>query len=155
MTVGKAARYVAFGLILTGLAVAYVVGQQRAAAGATTEVCDLQFSNGATLSGVPVARTEAQEARGLMHKKDIGPGMLFTWDKPEPRVFWMHNTPHPLTIGFFDTDGVLFSLDNMQPNSDSYHFSFKPAVDALELGQGEYQKLGLTVGVKLVGRRCR
>lgn len=155
MNIRKATRYGVAGLIVVGLAVSYVVGRQQAAAGTPTETCDLVFSNGATLIGVPVAKTQAQEARGLMHKSEIGPGMLFTWDKPEPRVFWMRNTPTPLTIGFFDTQGVLFAIEDMQPNTDTNHFSFKPAIDALELGQGEYKRLGLEVGSRITGRRCR
>ncbi|MDP4573464.1 DUF192 domain-containing protein [Pseudomonas sp. LPH60] len=155
MNIRKATFYCVAGLILVGPVVAFVVGRQLAAAGTPTETCDLEFSNGATLYRVPVAKTAAQEARGLMHKTDVGPGMLFTWEKPEPRVFWMRNTPAPLTIGFFDTEGVLFSVEDMEPNSETNHFSFQPAVDALELAQGEYQRLGLSVGSALVRRKCR
>lgn len=155
MNIRKAARNGVAGLIVAGLALAFVVGRQQTRAATPTEFCTLHFSGGVILEGVPVARTPEQEARGLMHRDDAGPGMLFSWDKAEPRVFWMRNTRMPLSIGFMSADGTLFAIEDMQPNSDEYHFSLDPAQDALELAQGDFSRKGLGVGSRLLRRECQ
>lgn len=155
MNIRKAARNSVAGLIVAGLALAFVVGRQQTRAATPTEVCNLQFSGGITLADVPVATTPEQEARGLMHREDVGPGMLFSWPTAAERVFWMHDTPTPLSIGFFDANGRLFVIKDMQPNSDEYHFSDLPAKDALELAQGQFQARGLSVGSQRLNRDCR
>lgn len=141
-------------LIVVMLAVAFAVGRQQTRAAEPGEICDLYFSNGATLTGVPVARTVAQQTRGLAKRDDVGPGMLFTWETAEPRVFWMRDTRVPLSIGFFDDTGLLFAIQDMQPETDDYHYSIKPASDALELEQGQFQVHGLREGDRLIERTC-
>lgn len=80
--------------------------------------------------------------------------MLFTWETAEPRVFWMRDTRVPLSIGFFDDTGLLFAIQDMQPETDDYHYSIKPASDALELEQGQFQAHGLREGDRLIERTC-
>ncbi|WON78036.1 DUF192 domain-containing protein [Serratia sp. UGAL515B_01] len=132
----------------------FSIGNQQAQATQLAEKCDLHFSNGTVLQGVPVVRTIEQQAKGLSNRSNVGPGMLFSWDKPEPRIFWMRNTYVPLTIGFFDNTGLLFAVEDMQPETDDHHFSNQPALDALELAHGEFQKHGLKEGVRLTSRTC-
>lgn len=67
----------------------------------------------------------------------------------------MHNTPSPLSISFLDATGRIFSIQDMQPNSDDFHFSGEPAQEALELNQGRFAELGIKVGTRLVSRNCR
>lgn len=141
--------------IAAGLLLAFVVGRQQARAAMPVSSCDLHFSNGVVLQGVPVAETVEQQARGLSRLDDPGAGMLFTWANYEPRVFWMRDTYVPLSVGFFDREGLLFAITDMEPNTDTYHFSILPAADALELGAGEFGRQGLDVGVRLVDRECR
>jgi len=111
--------------------------------------CDLAFSNGLVLRDVPVARTPAEQSRGLSNRDDIGPGMLFAWPDARPVSFWMKDTFVPLSIGFFDASGVLFSIQNMTPQSLKSHPSVLPALHALELQQGDFQRLGITLGTRL------
>lgn len=150
-------RYVAgLGALAAGLALgaAGLAGLLPAWDSAITEACGLYFDNGAVLGGVPVARTAAQQARGLSHRDDAGPGMLFTYSSPEPRIFRMRDTRIPLTIGFFAADGELFAVEDMEPHSDTYHFSLAPALDALELAPGQFEAHGLAVGSRLLRREC-
>ena len=144
-----------FWLIPVGLALAFFVGRQNALASQPTKVCDLHFSNEVTIEGVPVAETREQQARGLSGVENVGQGMLFVWPVAEPRVFWMRDTRVPLTIGFFDEAGLLFGIQDMKPETDDYHFSIKPAVQALELAQGQFQGYGLKEGVRLIGQTCK
>lgn len=119
------------------------------------EICDLYFSGGVTLHAVPVAKTVAAQSLGLSKRDDIGPGLLFSWPTSEPRVFWMRDTRVALTVGYFDADGLLFAIDDMQPMTDTFHFSMQPASDALELAQGDFTRRGLSVGSRLIRRECR
>ncbi|MCF3643228.1 DUF192 domain-containing protein [Rhizobium sp. TRM95111] len=155
----KAARFrYAVGVASLGLSlltgVAYVTGTMPARASSINEACDLHFSNGVAFRGIPVARTTAQQARGLSHRDDAGPGMLFSWPTSEPRIFWMRDTRMPLSIAFFAEDGELFAIEDMQPNTDTYHYSLSPALDALELPQGQFARHGLPVGSRLLRREC-
>lgn len=122
----KSAVLIAAAAIL-GASLAYAASRGL---GAPTEACDLHFSNGVTLSGVPVARTPAAQEMGLSHRFDVGPGMLFTWGQAAHRTFWMRNTYVPLSIGFINADGVLFGIQDMQPETDTLHHSGEPATDA-------------------------
>lgn len=144
-------RSLSVALVLT---VAFSIGSQQAQATQLTEKCDLHFSNGITLAGVPVVRTLEQQAKGLSKRDNVGPGMLFSWDRAEPRIFWMRDTYVPLTIGFFDQTGLLFAVEDMQAETDDRHYSIQPALDALELARGEFQKYGLKEGVRLTARTC-
>lgn len=138
-------------LCLAGL----LPGLAAAAAPLPSLICDLRFSSGLVLPGVPVASTAAQQERGLSQRDSAGPGLLFTWPAAARRVFWMHDTRMPLTVGFFDAAGRLFDIEDMAPLSDVYHLSPGPASAALELAQGQFQAHRLAVGVRLVGRSCR
>lgn len=116
--------------------------------------CDLYFSNNVVLHAVPLADDEASHIRGLSHRTDVGNGMLFSWGNAAPRTFWMHDTPVALTIGFFDANRKLFLLEDMKPNSDQFHFSVQPALYALELKSGDFQRHHLTVGMVLTTIKC-
>ncbi|MCK9468063.1 MAG: DUF192 domain-containing protein [Porticoccaceae bacterium] len=145
---------VVMGMAAVGLAIAFFAGDQKAQAVEPSEACTLHFSNGVVLESVPVARTKAQKAKGLSGTDKVGRGMLFTWEDAEPRVFWMRDTRVPLSVGFFDAEGLLFGVVDMEPETDDYHFSIKPAADALELEAGQFQQYGLIKGVRLLNRTC-
>ncbi|MCO5066951.1 MAG: DUF192 domain-containing protein [Rhizobiaceae bacterium] len=144
------------GLILISFALTVLAGSDRSPPAANpTERCTLYFSGNISLANVPVARTAAQMAQGLMYREDAGSGMLFSWPSTEPRVFWMRNTHMPLSVGFISADGTLFAIEDMAPNTDDYHYSIQPASDALELAQGAFVRNGLTPGSRLIRRECR
>lgn len=145
----------AAGLIVTGLMLAFVVGRQQARAAEVTEACDLFFTGNVQLRGVPVARTKQQQAKGLSNRDDAGPGMLFAFDPPGKLAFWMRDTRIPLSIAFASEDGTLFAIEDMQPESDEYHLSMRPAKYALELAQGQFKRSGLAVGSRLTKKECR
>lgn len=144
------------GLTLGGFALSVLAGAGEIQPAANpTERCTLYFSGDITLADVPVARTPAQMAQGLMFRKDAGSGMLFSWPEAEPRVFWMRNTLMPLSVGFISADGTLFGIEDMALETDDYHYSTEPATNALELAQGEFAQKGLKPGARLLRRECR
>ncbi|WP_167375591.1 DUF192 domain-containing protein [Brucella cytisi] len=119
-----------------------------------SKLCDVNFSGGASLKGVQLAQTFKQIRRGLAGRDQIHSGMLFVWNEAEQRTFWMRNTPVPLSVGFFDEAGSLFAIEDMQPNTDTLHHSGAVAKYALELHQGDFQKLQIKIGTRIEGYEC-
>lgn len=66
-------------------------------------------ASGTAQLAVEVARTEREQEKGYMERKDIpeGTGMIFAYDADQQMHFWMKNTPHALSIAFIDSEGVL------------------------------------------------
>lgn len=100
-----------------------------------------------------VARTYEQQSTGLMYRRKMGinEGMLFVYEAPEVRCYWMRNTHIPLTIAFIGDDGAIVNLRDMQPRSERSHCSTKPVRYALEMNQGWFKARGLKPGFKLRG----
>jgi conjugative transfer signal peptidase TraF len=117
--------------------------------------CTLTFDNNITLNAVPLAETLEQQKRGLSGKENMAQGMLFTFAHPQRVGFWMKDTSTPLSIGFFDANGTLISIEEMKPNTKKLYFSAGDAKDALELPQGQFQELGIHSGVKLLHQYCK
>jgi len=128
--------------------------EESANGGVALERCDLTFGSGAKLYRVQQASTEQQQGRGLSHRGSAGQGMYFPLPKPDKMVFWMRDTYFPLTVGFFDPDGVLFRLEDMEPNTDTFHFSEAVASGALELPRGDFEGHRIRVGDKLTLVHC-
>lgn len=115
------------------------------------EVIDLTVDRGGrTLAfKVELAASAEAQARGLMFRTALGDneGMIFPSPAPEPRSFWMKNTPLSLDIIFVGPDGrianiaantVPYSLDSVRSNG--------PASAVLELRAGRAAELGIVPG---------
>lgn len=90
--------------------------------------------------------------RGLMERTDLKPdeGMLFVYLSPQQMSFWMRNTPTPLDIGFFTTDGTLKEVYQMQPYDETPVQSRSRELKfALEMNQGWFVKNEVKPGAKL------
>lgn len=100
-----------------------------------------------------MAQTMNEHTIGLMYRQTMGvnEGMLFIYDNPQVRCFWMRNTLLPLTIAFIADDGSIVNLEDMQPETESSHCAAKPVRYALEMNQGWFEKRGLKAGFKLRG----
>jgi len=100
-----------------------------------------------------VAATLPQQMTGMMFRRQMGSneGMLFVYDEPAPRCFWMRNTYVPLTIAFVADDGRIVNLADMQPLNDASHCSTEPVRFALEMNQGWFARRGIQPGFKLRG----
>jgi uncharacterized protein len=68
---------------------------------------------------VKVADTEARRERGLMKVTSmaVNDGMIFVFEDENILNFWMKDTLIPLSIGFFDKDGVLVDTQEMTTES--------------------------------------
>jgi uncharacterized membrane protein (UPF0127 family) len=117
-------------------------------------VCALVFDGGQRIEAVPAAVTDPQRRKGLSGRATATPGMLFSWPDSAERAFWMRDTRMPLTVAFLDRAGRVLQLADMQPDTTMPHHSEKPATDALELPQGDFQARGIHEGSRLVSRAC-
>jgi hypothetical protein len=103
---------------------------------------------------VELARTGAEQARGLMFRTDIPAdgGMLFApypaeGGPPREASFWMQNTPSPLDIIFIRADGTIARIaENTVPFSEDRVTSGEPVSAVLELNGGRSAELGISPG---------
>jgi uncharacterized membrane protein (UPF0127 family) len=105
---------------------------------------------------VEVARTEAEQAQGLMNRQTLAPdrGMVFPYDPPRQASFWMKNTLIPLDIIFIRADGTIARIEaNTVPLSLDPIASGEPISTVLELAGGRAAELGITPGAKVVWQR--
>ena len=98
---------------------------------------------------VEVARTSAQQARGLMFRTSLsdGRGMLFPFTENRMASFWMKNTVIPLDIIFIRADGRIENIAaNTVPYSTDPVESTAPVSAVLELRGGLAAELGIGKG---------
>ena len=100
-----------------------------------------------------VAQTEETRRTGLMHRESMKPneGMLFVFEAPDQRCFWMKNTLIPLSIAFIDDDGTIGNIADMAPQSTDTHCSKGAVRYALEMNQGWFAERGITAGTRIHG----
>lgn len=61
---------------------------------------------------VEVADNDAERAKGLMHRTELGAdqGMLFWFPSPRPITMWMKDTPLSLDMIFIKQDGIVHHI---------------------------------------------
>jgi uncharacterized membrane protein (UPF0127 family) len=99
---------------------------------------------------IPISRTEM--SRGLMYRESLptDSGMLFPYTEPQQVAFWMANTPLPLDIGFFDSNGNLLEIHRMVPFDTTRTVSRSDQVRfALEMNRGWFASHQLFPGARL------
>lgn len=98
---------------------------------------------------VEVARTGAEQARGLMFRTHLGAdrGMIFPMSPPRFASFWMKNTLIPLDMLFIRSDGTIANIAaRAVPHSLEPVSSSEPVGAVLEIEGGRAAKLGLKPG---------
>lgn len=101
---------------------------------------------------VEVARTAAEQAKGLMFRTELADdeGMLFPRNPPRFASFWMKNTVIPLDIIFVGTDG---RISNIAAMTTPYSLESIPsegvATAVLEIRGGRAAELGIVPGARV------
>lgn len=130
----------------------------NATAAATAKVAvTIRSMNGPHVFNVEVARSPAEQERGLMYRTDIPQdgGMLFApypadGGPPREASFWMKNTPTPLDIIFIRPDGTIARIaENTIPQSTDTVDSGEPVAAVLEILGGKSAELGIGEGDKV------
>ena len=101
---------------------------------------------------VEVARSESEQARGLMFRDKLAPdgGMIFPMNPPRPASFWMKNTVTPLDLIFIRPDGTIARISaEAVPYSLEPIDSGEPVSAVLELAGGRAAELGISEGDKV------
>ena len=113
----------------------------------------IELTAGMYVIQTEVAQTHQQHTVGLMHRRKLGinEGMLFVYQIPQIRCYWMRNTLIPLSVAFIDDDGAIINMKDMQPQTERSHCSIKPVRFALEMNQGWFDERGVKPGFKLHG----
>ncbi len=127
-------------------------GASAPAAGPKTVMDYFPIKVGARVVRMQLAIRPPEMQRGLMERRDLGrdDGMLFLYEKPQQLQFWMRNTPTPLDIGFFSSDGVLEEIYPLHPFDEKTVSSRSSRLQyALEMNQGWYQENGVKPGVSI------
>lgn len=98
---------------------------------------------------IELAETQAQQAQGLMFRRQMAPdaGMLFIYAKPQLAAFWMKNTFIPLDMLFIAADGRIAHIHpNAAPQSEATISAPAPVKAVLEVNGGLAARLGIRVG---------
>jgi len=104
---------------------------------------------------IELAYTRASRRRGLMFRDELPPnsGMLFVFDRPRRRSFYMKNCLIDLDIIFMADDGTVVKAVTMRapkPDEPLKYYSSGSAIKyALEVQAGTARKLGLAIGQKI------
>ena len=109
-------------------------------------------ANGRHAFRVEVARSDAEQAKGLMFRTEMAQdeGMLFPYDQPRVLSFWMRNTVIPLDLVFIDAQHRIINIaENATPYSEASIVSAAPGVAVLELNGGRTRALGIVAGNKV------
>jgi uncharacterized membrane protein (UPF0127 family) len=121
--------------------------------GLATGMVTLETKSGPRRYRVEIARSAAEQARGMMYRTEVpaGTGMLFPFDPPRPAAFWMRNTWVPLDIVFIGADGRILNIEaDAVPLSETVRASKGSAAAVLELAGGEARRIGLVPGDRVL-----
>jgi hypothetical protein len=118
--------------------------------GATSELV-VHASDGAVTFRVEVADTPEEREVGLMDRETLDPydGMAFVWEEPVRTSFWMRDTIIPLSIAFWDADGEIVAMFDMDPCTAEPCPSYAPEgeiLGAVEVDRGRLAVEGIEVG---------
>ncbi|MEL6680013.1 MAG: DUF192 domain-containing protein [Pseudomonadota bacterium] len=137
--------------VALGCVFAFFAGAADAAC--TDSRVDLRGKGGTVSFAVEIADEPEERMRGLMFRESMPQfnGMLFLWEEPAARSFWMRNTLLPLDIIFVDGRGVVQHVhENAIPGDETGIPSRSNDITAvLEINAGLSELLGLAPGTEL------
>jgi len=112
----------------------------------------IHASGGINWFNIRIADTPEHQELGLMFVSHLpsDEGMLFPQERPRIVSMWMKNTLIPLDMLFIDEHGkIVCLLANTKPESLDILSCEKPVKAVLEIGGGESQRRGISVGDKV------
>ena len=99
-----------------------------------------------------LALKPAEQQKGLMYRESLDDdhGMLFLFDHPDKRGFWMKNTHIPLDIGYFDSSGQLLEIHKLFPYDETaVNSRSREVLIAVETNRGWYAANGIQIGDRI------
>ena len=136
---------------LVPLALVLAVACGSSDGGPETATLEITTTDGVRSFEVEVADTPSERRVGLMHREELAPidGMAFLWHEPIEGTFWMKDTLIPLSVAFWDEDGRIVAILDMEPCEADPCPSYgpgEPFLGAVELGLGVFGRTGVEVG---------
>ena len=133
------------------LIVAIACGSAEVSDPRASAALSIGTNDGPVSLDVQVADTPTERETGLMGRESLSPydGMAFLWDEPVVDRFWMKDTLIPLSIAFWDTDGRIVSILDMDPCTQDPCPSYGPDeafVGAVEVDRGAFARYGVALG---------
>jgi hypothetical protein len=127
-------------------------GDGNSDAGGPTVV--IATADGEKEIAVEIADTADERALGLMGRTSLSEdaGMIFVYPEPTEGGYWMKNTLIPLSIAFYDVDGKILRILDMEPCRRDPCPVYDPRVryiGALEVNQGAFERWGVREGDRL------
>ena len=119
----------------------------------TREPLIIETKSGPKTFAIEVARTNDQQALGLMFRTKLPDteGMLFPHGEPREVTMWMRNTFIPLDMVFIRADGVIHRIEaNTEPMSEHIIASNGAVAAVLELAGGAASRLGIAAGDRVL-----
>jgi len=106
------------------------------------------------LVNLEIADTDEEHQRGLMFRESLPEdrGMAFLYFEEHTGVFYMKNTLIPLSIAFFDQDGEILRILDMEPCDAEPCETYDPGVSyagALEVNQSMFDEWGVEEGDRI------
>lgn len=100
-----------------------------------------------------VANTYPERDIGLSGKLALAgnQGLLFVFPQVERHCMWMRDTLLALSVAFINEQGMVVGMDDMKPQTDTYHCAPKKVRYALEMNQGWFDKHGVKSGSFIAG----
>jgi uncharacterized membrane protein (UPF0127 family) len=100
---------------------------------------------------VEVADTLQERTTGLMNREELDEdaGMVFLVPEPTDGPFWMKDTLIPLSVAFWDREGRIFRILDMEPCREETCPKYEPGGlwwGAVEVNQGFFEDRGVEVG---------
>jgi uncharacterized membrane protein (UPF0127 family) len=125
-----------------------VPAEQRPQTGLEQVPLTIHSANGDHHFTVEVARTPAQQERGLMFVRSLtgDRGMIFPYNPAQDVAFWMKNTLIPLDMVFIRSDGTIIRITTAKPLDETPVPSGEPVAAVLEIAAGRAAELGIKTG---------
>ncbi len=101
---------------------------------------------------IEIAETQAERARGLMARREMGydRGMLFLFSEADTTGFWMKNTPMSLDIIFVGPDSQVVSIARRTtPFSEETIYPGAPKQFVVEVRAGFAERFDLTDSTRI------
>jgi uncharacterized membrane protein (UPF0127 family) len=114
----------------------------------------IETADGEKEIAVEIADTPDERARGLMGRTSLpeDAGMIFVYPEPTEGGYWMKNTLIPLSIAFYDLDGKILRILDMEPCRLDSCPVYDPRIrysGALEVNKGAFDRWGVREGDRL------
>lgn len=107
---------------------------------------------------VSIAETAEARQQGLMGVQEMAPdaGLVFLHEAPTHITPWMKDTLIPLSAAFWDQEGTILSIIDMDPCRSEICVTYDSGVESIgwvEVNQGFFAEQGIEVGDRVTLER--